>query len=169
MFLLAGAGSAVFWVIGASFFVIGLHATFYNFDALDIMDDQQELTGSIVEEVWFDERFWKTVLPTHRVEITEIFLSLRFYVKSISKFKICHFSTFRASELWLFMSFCTFLEQLNGKNSRFRNFQILQNWFHVKYDWQKNPELSTLCNFFNNVPHLAALDLRSIFSFFHKV
>ena len=51
MFLLAGAGSAVFWVIGASFFVIGLHATFYNFDALDIMDDQQELTGSIVEEV----------------------------------------------------------------------------------------------------------------------
>ena len=51
MFLLAGAGSAVFWVIGASFFVIGLHATFYNFDALDIMEDQQELTGSIVEEV----------------------------------------------------------------------------------------------------------------------
>ena len=43
-----------------------------------------------------------------------IFLSLRFYVKSISKLKICHFSTFRASELWLFMSFCTFLEQLNG-------------------------------------------------------
>ena len=37
---------------GASFFVICLHATFYNFDALDLMDDQQELTGSIVEEVW---------------------------------------------------------------------------------------------------------------------
>jgi len=36
---------------GASFFVICLHATFYNFDALDLMDDQQELTGSIVEEV----------------------------------------------------------------------------------------------------------------------
>jgi len=51
MFLLAGAGAVVFWVIGASFFVICLHATFYNFDALDLMDDQQELTGSIVEEV----------------------------------------------------------------------------------------------------------------------
>ena len=32
--------------------MICLHATFYNFDALDLMDDQQELTGSIVEEVW---------------------------------------------------------------------------------------------------------------------
>ena len=39
-------------ILGASFFVICLHATFYNFDALDLMDDQQELTGSIVEEVW---------------------------------------------------------------------------------------------------------------------
>ena len=45
------AGSAVFWVIGASFFVIGMHATFYNFEALDIMEDQIELTGTIVEEV----------------------------------------------------------------------------------------------------------------------
>lgn len=51
LFLLAGAGSAVFWVIGASFFVVALHASFYNFDALDIADDQQELTGAIVEEV----------------------------------------------------------------------------------------------------------------------
>ena len=52
MFLLAGASGAVFWVIGASFFVIALHATFYDFDALDLMEDQQELTGKIVEEVW---------------------------------------------------------------------------------------------------------------------
>jgi len=51
MFLFAGAGAVVFWVIGASFFVICLHASFYNFDALDIIEDQQELTGSIVEEV----------------------------------------------------------------------------------------------------------------------
>ena len=45
------SGAVVFWVIGASFFVICLHASFYNFDALDLMDDQQELTGNIVEEV----------------------------------------------------------------------------------------------------------------------
>jgi len=51
MFLFAGAGAVVFWVIGASFFVICLHASFYNFDALDITEDQQALTGSIVEEV----------------------------------------------------------------------------------------------------------------------
>jgi len=51
LFLLAGAGAVVFWVIGASFFVICLHASFYNFDALELMEDQQELTGAIVEEV----------------------------------------------------------------------------------------------------------------------
>ena len=43
----------MFWVIGASFFVIGLHAAFYNFDAIDDLtaDDKQQLTGKIVEEV----------------------------------------------------------------------------------------------------------------------
>lgn len=30
LFWLAGAGSAVFWIIGASFFVIMLHASFYT-------------------------------------------------------------------------------------------------------------------------------------------
>ena len=45
------AGSAVFWVLGASFFFVVLHAAFYNFDALDVDSDTQELTGSIVEEV----------------------------------------------------------------------------------------------------------------------
>ena len=50
LFVIAGAGTAVFWVIGASFFIVALHASFYNFDALDI-NDQQPLTGQIVEEV----------------------------------------------------------------------------------------------------------------------
>lgn len=50
LFVIVGAGTAVFWVIGASFFFIALHASFYNFDALDI-NDQQPLTGNIVEEV----------------------------------------------------------------------------------------------------------------------
>ena len=46
-------GAVVFWVIGASFFVIGLHASFYNFDAIDDLsaDDKLQLTGNIVEEV----------------------------------------------------------------------------------------------------------------------
>ena len=46
------SGTAVFWVIGASLFIIGLHASFYNFDALDLpLDDTQKLTGQIIEEV----------------------------------------------------------------------------------------------------------------------
>lgn len=34
IFYLAGAGAALFWVFGASFFLIGLHAALYNIDAL---------------------------------------------------------------------------------------------------------------------------------------
>lgn len=52
LFVIAGAGTAVFWVIGASFFIIAIHASFYNFDALDLpLDDTQKLTGQIIEEV----------------------------------------------------------------------------------------------------------------------
>ena len=34
-----------------------------------------------------------------------------------------------------------------GQNGSFRtyNFYILPNWFHVTYEWQKNPVISTLC------------------------
>ena len=28
---------------------------------------------------------------------------------------------------------------------QFQDFQESQNWFHVKIEWQKNPEISTLC------------------------
>ncbi|RWS14650.1 prenylated Rab acceptor-like protein [Dinothrombium tinctorium] len=35
LFYLAGAGSAVFWVLGASFFVIGLHASIYAIEMND--------------------------------------------------------------------------------------------------------------------------------------
>lgn len=34
VFYLVGAHGAVFWVLGASFVVITLHASFYNIDAL---------------------------------------------------------------------------------------------------------------------------------------
>ena len=45
-------GTAVFWVIGASIFLIALHASFYNHDALDLpLDDSQKLTGQIIEDV----------------------------------------------------------------------------------------------------------------------
>lgn len=34
IYYLVGAGAAMFWVLGASFFVITLHASFYNIEAL---------------------------------------------------------------------------------------------------------------------------------------
>jgi len=50
-FLIAGAGGVVFWVLGASLFFITGHAAFYNYDALDVPEDQEQLVGTIVEEV----------------------------------------------------------------------------------------------------------------------
>merc|ERR1712042_286620 len=50
-FLIAGAGGIVFWVLGASMFFITAHAAFYNYDALDVAEDQEPLVGAIVEEV----------------------------------------------------------------------------------------------------------------------
>lgn len=35
LFYLAGAGSAVFWVLGASLFVVGLHASIYAIETVD--------------------------------------------------------------------------------------------------------------------------------------
>merc|ERR1712203_179553 len=49
--LLAGAGGIVFWVLGASLFFITAHAAFYNYDALEVPEDQEQLVGAIVEEV----------------------------------------------------------------------------------------------------------------------
>jgi hypothetical protein len=51
LLLLAGAGGVVFWVLGASLFCVSLHAGFYNYDALDVPEDQEPLTGTIVEDV----------------------------------------------------------------------------------------------------------------------
>lgn len=34
LLLVAGAGSLLFWSLGASVFVIGMHAAFYNIDAI---------------------------------------------------------------------------------------------------------------------------------------
>lgn len=42
LFYLAGAGSAVFWVLGASLFVIGLHATLYAIETIDIESPANE-------------------------------------------------------------------------------------------------------------------------------
>lgn len=39
VYYLAGAGAAMFWVLGASFFVITLHASFYNIEALITEED----------------------------------------------------------------------------------------------------------------------------------
>jgi len=55
IFLIAGAGAAVFWVLGASFFCIILHASFHNFDTLQDgnsgEDGEAVLIGNISEDV----------------------------------------------------------------------------------------------------------------------
>ena len=38
-------------VLGASLFFITAHAAFYNYDALEVAEDQEQLVGAIVEEV----------------------------------------------------------------------------------------------------------------------
>ena len=40
-----------FQVLGASLFFITAHAAFYNYDALEVPEDQEQLVGAIVEEV----------------------------------------------------------------------------------------------------------------------
>lgn len=44
---LAGAGAIMFWVLGASFFVISLHAAFYNIDAIVTEDTESFLTETV--------------------------------------------------------------------------------------------------------------------------
>ena len=50
----------------------------------------------------------------------------------------------------------------NCKNGIFWSFAILQNWFHVKSQWQENAEFSTLCN-----SHL--IDLTKFFKYEKKL
>ncbi|XP_035778578.1 prenylated Rab acceptor protein 1-like [Anopheles albimanus] len=44
---LAGAGAVMFWVLGASFFVISLHAAFYNIDAIVTEDMESFLSETV--------------------------------------------------------------------------------------------------------------------------
>ena len=113
--------------------------------------------------LWFDGFF------TYVRHANSIFLLLRFYVKSILgivesqkllffrilkalNFNFDHCAIFRA-ELY---------QKLNFKASKYTemaDIYHLQNWFHVKYDWYKNPEIFQIklryFVFFNKFnPHL---------------
>lgn len=50
IFYLVGAGAVLFWVLGASWFLITLHATFYNIDSV-LCPGQEELDALVVQEV----------------------------------------------------------------------------------------------------------------------
>ncbi|PNF23740.1 hypothetical protein B7P43_G17244 [Cryptotermes secundus] len=41
LFYIAGAGAAMFWVLGTSVFIITLHASFYNIDAVLNLEDEK--------------------------------------------------------------------------------------------------------------------------------
>jgi len=49
MFILAGATSVVFWVLGCSFFLIGLHASFHISQAEGI--EEEKNAGTFMETV----------------------------------------------------------------------------------------------------------------------
>lgn len=57
LFYLAGAGSAVFWVIGASFFVIGLHATLFAIESIDTESGSLTGTDGASDQVLFSQPF----------------------------------------------------------------------------------------------------------------
>ncbi|OAD54668.1 Prenylated Rab acceptor protein 1 [Eufriesea mexicana] len=50
IFYLVGAGAALFWVLGVSWFVITLHAAFYNIDSV-LCPGEDELNSLVMQEV----------------------------------------------------------------------------------------------------------------------
>lgn len=44
---LVGAGAILFWTMGASFFVVGLHAIFYNIDAI-VTEENEGFLAQVV-------------------------------------------------------------------------------------------------------------------------
>ena len=88
-----------------------------------------------------------------------IFLSLRFYVKSIfrdsksaksailSQRDALNFDSYAFMQFWKAENYqINNIQSLwNCKKRQFLNFWVLQNWFHVKSQWQKNPDIYTLC------------------------
>ena len=93
------------------------------------------------------------------------FQSLRFYVKSVCRivqlpiWNIGHYlreiniGEFRSWKKYVFVIFrdLNFVNMVNISLLKVQKFtrikiQSLQNWFHVKSVWQKNPEISTLCS-----------------------
>ena len=94
----------------------------------------------------FDIFSWakSTILRSQNFRFGQILKlqSHRFYINSKLSFRICHFSTFRSSEFWLLMIFCTFwkLKITKLKNSELLKWHIWhflkpQIWFHAKSEW----------------------------------
>lgn len=57
LFYLAGAGSAVFWVIGASFFVIGLHASLFAIESIHTESGSLAGSDGASDQVLFSQPF----------------------------------------------------------------------------------------------------------------
>ena len=50
LLVFAGAGDVLFWVLGASLLTVSVHASFYNYDKLEMHGDQEKMVGDIVVE-----------------------------------------------------------------------------------------------------------------------
>ena len=76
-----------------------------------------------------------------------IFLQLIFYLKSaiVTHSKVLNLDIFIFCTFWRleFSKLAKFRALKIAKNGSFTTSKILHNWFHVKYEWQKNPVIST--------------------------
>merc|ERR1712013_49263 len=50
LLVFAGARDVLFWMLGASLLTVSVHASFYNYDKLEVQGDQEKMVGDIVEE-----------------------------------------------------------------------------------------------------------------------
>ena len=88
-----------------------------------------------------------------------IFMSVRFYVKSILgilevidlPFYLAHLEALIFEMLWIFALYESWnlpnqqnSEPLKLQKWQFYNFSILQNWFQLKSEWQKTPDIFTM-------------------------
>ena len=63
------------------------------------------------------------------------------------KVKICRFNNFGGSEYW-FWGKIHIWKCLKVPKIQLSKLQKYQNWFHVKSEWQKYPEISIMCTDF---------------------
>ena len=105
--------------------------------------------------------------PPHSVEISRFFSHSDLREINFDEYRSAKSNTFWGSEFWLLWLISALVEvPKNGKKHIFRTSRISQGWFHVKSEWQKNPEISKLCTLF--LPKKILSDLYLLLNFIKR-